>query len=122
MPAAIGAGGPFAVCHGGLAGEFFLRLEASRSKPAAPDLERHAAHHGHVDHDTLADGPGAEHEAWDDCPFGAAFGAALVYADAGPEHSNLTQVLEASDPQLPVPYRPVVTYRARAPPSSAIQS
>ncbi len=133
MPAAIDAGGPVAICHGGLAGEFFRRLEASRDKEATPFAaaagnDAHAAHDGHVDfpvpglpdpHTPDAQAPAADHEGWEHCPFGTAFGAVLLADDAAPELPTFAQDFEAIEPALPVPYRLVSSYRARAPPSPA---
>jgi len=45
MPAAIADGGPVAVCHGGIAGEFFRRLSAAHN--AAGQREAQSAQHGH---------------------------------------------------------------------------
>jgi len=137
MPAAIGAGGPVAVCHGGLAGEIFLRLElaqrqSAETAAATSGHDGHAEHAGHLDHG--ADGgpyepvapetevPAADHEGWEHCPFGAAFGAALLAADVVVELPFLAHSLEVVESSLPVPYRAVSSYRARAPPSSAIHS
>jgi hypothetical protein len=140
MPAAFGAGGPVAVCHGGLAGEFFRRLEASRVAQAEAaghighathgGLGEHAAQTGHGDPGAghadpgARDGhaPAADHEAWEHCPFGAAFGAALLAGDVTPELPVLAQAFEVIEPTRPVSFRPVSSYRARAPPSSAIHS
>ena len=161
MPAAFGAGGPVIICHGGLAGEFFRRLEASRvtqagiSAPAAghnaqaasgshgghgtPD--DHAGHGihgghgspvghtspgapgGHVDQGAPHDhAPTADHEAWEHCPFGAAFGIALLAGDVAPDLPDLKDAFGVSEPSSPAPYRPVSSYRARAPPSFPIHS
>lgn len=130
MPAAIGAGGPVAVCHGGLAGEFFRRLDASRDgEPAASAVAvghgAHATHASHPDADpdaAVGQAPAADHEGWEHCPFGTAFGAALLAGDAAPELPTLAQAFEAIESAFPVPYRPVSSYRARAPPSSAIHA
>jgi hypothetical protein len=122
MPAAIGEGGPVAVCHGGLAGEFFRRLEA----PGAAEPEAfaghgaHAAHGGQADHGAPA--PAADHEGWEHCPFGAAFGAALPADDVAPELPTLVQAFEIVEATRPAAYRPASSYRARAPPSPAIHS
>lgn len=130
MPEAIGAGGPVAVCHGGLAGEFFRQLAASRvaeaeASVAAAGHEAHAAHGGHADHGALAgdagpdsDAPAADHEAWEHCPFGAAFGVALLAGDVAPELPVFESSLEVIETSFPIPFRPVSSYRARAPPSS----
>ena len=117
MPAVIGAGGPFALCHGGLAGEFFLRLESQREANATTAAA--SGHDGHAAHEPAL---AAGHEAWEHCPFGAAFGAALLAADVAMDLTGLAATLEIVDPSLPVPYRSVSSYRARAPPSSAIYS
>jgi len=151
MPAAIGAGGPVVVCHGGIAGEFFRRLEASRAGEAAASevVAGHGGDAGHVGHaahgahagdgspvghagtsdahtpDANAPGgpvPTADHEGWEHCPFGAAFGTTLLAADAAPEFPAAAQVFEFSEPSQPVPFRPVSSYRARAPPGAAIHS
>jgi hypothetical protein len=141
MPAPIGAGGPVAICHAGLAGELFRRLDAARDAAATASLPGdvdpgHGSHRNdrpHGGHDLAHDGqagqtasdgdsPAAGHEAWEHCPFGAAPGAALLTADVVPELPALAHSLEAIEPSLPVPFRPVVSYRARAPPSAAIYS
>ena len=137
MPAAIGAGGPVVLCNGGLAGEFFLRLEAAQHQAngtaaAGGGHDGHAQHGGHLDHGAPGGptGPGAPdtqdpaagHEGWEHCPFGAAFGPALLAADVTVELPFFAHTLEVVEPSLPVSYRPVASYRARAPPSSAIHS
>jgi hypothetical protein len=137
MPAAIGAGGPVAVCHGGLAGEFFRRLEASRAEEVDASAAA-AGHEAHAMHGGLANlvtqpgqsepgapgglSPAADHESWEHCPFGAAFGSAAIAGDVALALPTFTQDFEVVEPALAVPYRPVSSYRARAPPSPAIPS
>lgn len=119
MPAALAAGGPITVCHGGLAGAFFQQLAEQ-------------AHTGHDHSDTvdhlpmgqpadLDSSPGANgqtpgHEAWDNCPTGAtASGAALA-----PEFSLSLLALSHRQPgteaDLGIPAIPISFYQARAPP------
>ena len=140
MPAAIGDGGPVAVCHSGLAGEFFRRLEASRvaraeAFAAAVGHDAHAAHGGHADHGAptshvdhaapsaqAGPAPAADHDGWQHCPGGGAVGAALLAGEVATELPTLAQAFEIVEPTPPVPYRPVSSYRARAPPPSALHA
>jgi hypothetical protein len=134
MPAPIGEGGPVVVCHAGLAGQMFARLAASRDGVGADHAGAHAAqgehsaHAGHIDHasadvaadrDVLSD---PAHEAWEQCPFGAAFGAALLASNFSPDLLALEHSLEIVEPSQPTAVRPISLYRARAPPSAAIHT
>lgn len=171
MPAALAAGGPFVVCHGGLAGEFFRQIaavqhdravvasgsEAGRHEPAAghnaDDLRHalavpaeHAAHADHgahavhgaqgpvqdhagfdapasalaqADHDQQSDHSAvdeASHEAWENCPIGAAFAAAVLSGDFDLPLLDFDHALESPEPALPARLSFVSSYRARAPP------
>ena len=138
MPAAIGAGGPVAICHDGLAGEFFRELAQARrdarfvADSAAEGIDgahgAHADHAGHAGPDALVDAANetaespaaAQHEGWEHCPFGAAFGAALVAGDFEPALLMLAHALEPALPLQPVARQPASSYRARAPPVPAI--
>lgn len=128
MPAAIGAGGPVVVCHGGLAGEFFRRLEEAKGGTAAATASaasygEHAPHGAHPGSGAPDDNsPAAVHEGWEYCPFGATFGTALLAGDVAPALLIPGQALEFVEPALPVPFPPVTSYRARAPPAAAIHS
>ena len=82
-------------------------------------------HGGHADHGALAGdagpdsrAPAADHQTWEHCPFGAAFGVALLAGDVAPEVPVVESLLEVIEPSIPIPFRPVSSYRARAPPSS----
>jgi hypothetical protein len=138
MPAAIGAGGPVAVCHGGLAGEFFRQLSAQTGAVAVDDTE--AAHAGHALHDTVEHGAHASavnpaaapdhgghtgdgdasdsaHEAWEHCPVGTAFGAIAIGAEFEFSLPVLRDTLEAVEPAELLSQPFVSSYRARAPPA-----
>jgi hypothetical protein len=145
MPAALAAGGPVVVCHGGLAGEFFRQVAVAQSERAAEhnaaalrDAQTSNAEHGpHAGHDAHADqsahadvdrhvddGPHpdhgdvdeARHEAWEHCPVGATFAAALLSGDLVLPLLDFDDVLESREPVLPVRAVLLASYRARAPP------
>ena len=115
MPAAIAAGGPFVLCHGGSAATLAL-LEASASAHA---VESHPAGtpagHGHP-------APQYDHEQahdvhWDQCPLGVSFGdaplghgvnLALIEQSASPHAANLAAQTAAAA---------IRRYLARAPPA-----
>lgn len=125
MPAAIGAGGPIAVCHGGLAGAFFRQIAEDRGGHGAHGFAHGDAdsHAGHQAPDTAGAAPDqASHEAWEHCPIGAAFGPAAVGGEFAPDLLTLEHELEPVEPARPAAFLPVSSYRARAPPSSAIHS
>lgn len=110
MPAPLDAGGPFTVCHGGLAGALFEAV-------SVPPMADHSAamHHEH------APEPGAEpnpaHDGWEHCPFGAASGSAPLGQDFRLELLSLNDQLAGSQPADSIPVAVVSSYRARAPPS-----
>ena len=124
MPAAIGDGGPVAICHGGTAGEFFRGLAEARLEAAShAGHANHDSHDGSAAHEALdsATSPAADHAAWEHCPFGAAFGAALVSAEVDAGLLTLGRALEPVEPARLVADTIVSSYRARAPPFPAIR-
>jgi hypothetical protein len=123
MPAAIGEGGPVAVCHSGTAGEFFRSLQEARLESASHEGHAtHGAHDGSAVHEAVAPATSAtaDHAAWEHCPFGAAFGAALVSADVDAGLLTLGHALEPVESARLVSVGIVSSYRARAPPFPAI--
>jgi hypothetical protein len=95
-------GGPFVICHGGMAGAFFQRLAEGHDN-------RHSEHLPH-EQDT------SEHDAWEYCPVGTTGTYAALTTNIDFQLPFLPDVLDSA-------YRPQLTYwqfasayHARAPP------
>lgn len=116
MPAALGEGGPFVLCHGGGAGAFLQSL-TDHASDGSTDHAVHMPQHAH--HGEPADGSD-EFEAWELCPIGVAAGAGPVAADL--QLSLLSLRFEnpapVADPFVLFASEP--PYRSRAPPSGPI--
>lgn len=98
MPAAIGEGGPFVLCPGGLTGATAILSSLSHA----------GGHHGDLHGDGL--------HFWEFCPFDAAFGTAIVDNDIEVVLPAFRQFFASARPQLaPRPAAPH-PFHARAPP------
>ena len=118
MPAALADGGPFKICHGGVAGALFSAL-AERTHGAHSG---HSAHHHHAQAaagDALGSGDElpAGHAGWEHCPVGAAVAqAAITSAGIHFEPVPHEQAFARIEPRALVARVIPSVYRARAPP------
>jgi hypothetical protein len=119
MPAALAAGGPIVICHGGLAGAFFQALAEQTGDSAQRE---HAADHSamahlaHSDHASAADEPALDHSAWDHCPTGVSASAAPLAQSFSFSLLVLSDRPANPESHFGIPVPPISSYQARAPP------
>ena len=124
MPGSPASGGPFIICHGGLAGAFFEQLsEQAHAAPIPGTRSDHAAmgHGQHPDPATGSDEHAAIHEAWDHCPTGATAGAAALAPDFAFTLLTLSHTQVDAAARFGIPASPLNSYQARAPPPNLAQ-
>jgi len=102
MPAPIGEGGPFVLCPGGSSAASLIFAARAHG----------GGHHGDQ-HDHDSDDAS---RFWEFCPFGAAFGSAVIVTDVEFVLLEFEQIVPSAQPSFPHRSTTSYPFHARAPP------